>query len=105
MKWGMSIMREMKSIMTEDRYNSLSNDEPPPNLTQAEWDAGWHFCVEWDNLLIGPGMGELAACSCFAATDPRNKLCIDAREQEVNQILDGSFLDDGPIGLDNSPQP
>lgn len=28
-------------------------------LTQAEIDQGWHFCAEWDSLLIGPGMGEL----------------------------------------------
>jgi hypothetical protein len=28
-------------------------------LTQSEIDKGWHFCPEWDDLLIGPGMDEL----------------------------------------------
>lgn len=25
---------------------------------------GWHYCSDWDGLLIGPGMPEMACCTC-----------------------------------------
>lgn len=34
------------------------------NLTQEEIDQGWHFCPDWDDLLIGPGMEEIKFCEC-----------------------------------------
>jgi hypothetical protein len=34
-------------------------------LTQDEIKEGWHYCAEFDCLLVGPGMGELACCSCL----------------------------------------
>lgn len=37
-------------------------------LSADEMDEGWHFCHEFDGLLVGPGMGELASCRCFHAT-------------------------------------
>lgn len=33
-------------------------------LTQTELKQGWHFCVEWDCMLVGPGMPEMEACLC-----------------------------------------
>lgn len=33
-------------------------------LTQREIEDGWHFCPEWDMLLIGPGCRELEVCVC-----------------------------------------
>lgn len=33
-------------------------------LTQDEIDAGWHYCSNWDGLLVGPGMAELNCCTC-----------------------------------------
>lgn len=33
-------------------------------LSDAEIAAGWHFCYDWDGLLVGPGMEELKACCC-----------------------------------------
>lgn len=49
--------------MTDERWLQLviSNTE---QLTQEELDEGWHFCCDWDGLLVGPGMGERRACSC-----------------------------------------
>lgn len=35
-------------------------------LTESEIQAGWHFCNEWDGLLVGPGMIEQEACTCFS---------------------------------------
>lgn len=33
-------------------------------LTQEEIDYGWHFCWEFDGLLIGPDCPEWEVCSC-----------------------------------------
>lgn len=33
-------------------------------LSAEEISEGWHFCREWDGLLVGPGMPELGCCSC-----------------------------------------
>ena len=49
--------------MTEARWRSLVRDHSL-GLTQAEIDAGWHFCPCWDELLIGDKMGELEHCYC-----------------------------------------
>jgi hypothetical protein len=37
--------------MTRARFKQLSADDGP-NLTQAEIDEGWHFCAEFDGLLV-----------------------------------------------------
>lgn len=54
------------SIMPIERYMALEhgNDKDGPHLTQEEIKKGWHFCCEWDGLLIGPGMVEMKACQC-----------------------------------------
>lgn len=45
--------------MTGDRYRELRFGPPDVSrLTQSEIDEGWHFCIEWDFMLIGPGMPE-----------------------------------------------
>lgn len=48
--------------MNEERYNQLDcTGEAPTPEEQAE---GWHYCVEWDEMLIGPGWPEMDACIC-----------------------------------------
>lgn len=38
-------------------------------LTQEEMEAGWHFCPEFDELLVGPGMEEFGTvCQCAKAS-------------------------------------
>lgn len=50
--------------MTEERYKLLN--ETGTGLTQAELDAGWHFCPAWDDLLIGPDHSEeTLCCTCY----------------------------------------
>ena len=43
--------------MTNSRWRGLMGDDEKA-LTEEEILQGWHFCPEWDSLLIGPGMGE-----------------------------------------------
>lgn len=58
----------MKVGMTEERWHELMTeaeiDREWPQLTAEELAAGWHFCPEWDGLLIGPGMEEMNSCLC-----------------------------------------
>ena len=49
--------------MNRDRYVELDNGKG--ELTLAEVAQGWHFCDEWDGLLVGPGMAEMECCGCF----------------------------------------
>lgn len=49
--------------MTDERYNQLTRNYSL-KLTQEELEEGWHFCREYDELLIGPGMEEQACCLC-----------------------------------------
>lgn len=48
--------------MNKNRWIDVMEHDAP--LTPAEIEAGWHFCADWDGLLVGPGMGELRACVC-----------------------------------------
>jgi hypothetical protein len=49
--------------MTPERYKQI-NDKGK-GLTVKEYNEGWHFCPEWDLLLIGPGMEEMKSCTCY----------------------------------------
>lgn len=48
--------------MTPKRYNKLNKDGV--GLTEEELKQGWHWCWEWDLMLVGPGMAELNCCDC-----------------------------------------
>ena len=49
--------------MTRARYNLLMTSDSEP-LTDAEIKEGWHFCCEWDGLLIHPDDEEAKCCTC-----------------------------------------
>lgn len=55
--------------MTNERYKFLMDNEGS-SVTDEEFKEGWHFCYEWDGLLVGPGMPELKYCCC--ASDEAN---------------------------------
>ena len=52
--------------MTEERYRELQRD-PDATLTLVEFTAGWHFCWDWDGLLVNAydDEGEGRACTCY----------------------------------------
>lgn len=54
--------QEQPTSMTENRYNQLMSQEG--SLTPEEIKEGWHFCWDWDGLLIHPGDPEMDACRC-----------------------------------------
>ena len=51
-------------LMTDTRWHSLMEDDSAA-LTADEIAEGWHWCCEFDGLLVGPGMGELRCCRCL----------------------------------------
>jgi hypothetical protein len=48
--------------MNRERYIELNSTGQ--DLAPEEWDQGWHWCVEWDGLLVGPNSEEALVCSC-----------------------------------------
>jgi len=64
---GPSDMKPRKSLfiktMSFERYYFLMSSLNA-QLTKEEIKQGWHFCIEWDGLLIHPDMPEFDACSC-----------------------------------------
>lgn len=38
-------------------------------LTKEERDEGWHFCVDWDGMLLGPTSPENESCYCDVEVD------------------------------------
>lgn len=49
--------------MTSERYWELSNSDTL-ELTKEERAEGWHWCIDWDGMLVGPGMIEESGCCC-----------------------------------------
>lgn len=49
--------------MDRARYYALQRDHSM-TLSKDEIEQGWHFCPDWDYLLIGPKMPEMIGCLC-----------------------------------------
>ncbi len=49
--------------MTDERYRELM-DSDDIFLTADERREGWHYCLDWDLLLVGPDMPEKEVCMC-----------------------------------------
>lgn len=54
--------------MTSQRYRLLEQGDA--ELTPEEISQGYHFCLEFDGLLIGPGCSELDCCHCLPKDHP-----------------------------------
>ncbi len=52
--------------MDSQRFKYLDRDEEG-KLTQEELDQGWHWCYDFDGMLVGPGTVEAEHCSCNTA--------------------------------------
>lgn len=54
--------------MNKIRKDALTNNSlygtPVEVLTQEEFDLGYHYCYDWDELFIGPDDKEFECCSC-----------------------------------------
>lgn len=52
------------STLTISRFHELESDYML-SLTPEEVAEGWHFCDDWDGLLVHPTMIEAESCYCF----------------------------------------
>jgi hypothetical protein len=51
--------------MTDERYKEIEGDITA-ELTQEEMDEGWHFCMEFDGLLVkGDPKEDFCGKSCI----------------------------------------
>lgn len=50
--------------MNIKRYLEIEKCHHASFLTRAELDEGWHFCPDWDWMLVGPEMQEFECCTC-----------------------------------------
>ena len=83
--------------MIESRYQELMRNDDL-ELTPEELAEGWHFCAEWDCLLVGPGMGELEPCKCLDPNHPVYKTVPPRTGNEMPIIID-NLADIGTIPL------
>lgn len=49
--------------MNNERYIELERSNSLP-LTEEEIKKGWHWCGDWDYMLVGPGMAAVESCTC-----------------------------------------
>jgi hypothetical protein len=49
--------------MTRERYGYLTRTLEA-RLTPEEVAAGWHFCLDWDSMLIHKNWPEAECCTC-----------------------------------------
>lgn len=80
--------------MTRERYKELMDDamsqnDVDSNLTQEEMKQGYHFCYEWDGLLVGPDDDEMTVCSCL----PKDHALYKRKQEFINN-------QDEPISID-----
>jgi len=56
-------LKPNKPHMTKERYNYLMNSLGA-ELTEEEIQQGYHFCQDYDGLLVGPESPEIQNCTC-----------------------------------------
>ena len=48
--------------MDDCRYRLLEREGF--GMTDQELEKGWHWCPDWDYMLVGPGMEAVNGCTC-----------------------------------------
>lgn len=87
------------------RYNDLMAEKT--ELTNDEIADGWHFCAEWDFLLIHPTWPESKCCSCldsFQITATGWYRTRAGRSAYVNRDVPGTICPIRGFGLYGEPK-
>ena len=79
--------------MNRERYIELDNSGK--GLTDEEYNQGWHWCGEWDDMLVGPGSLEALVCSCNHPKIEEWKKTEEAvkMQEDLNKRMDNKYLD------------
>lgn len=59
-------------MMSPERYSELEEGES--ELTSEEIAAGWHFCLEWDFMLINACDPDGEKCDCKIGGDDHSAI-------------------------------
>jgi hypothetical protein len=51
--------------MNEDRFQQLISSPEDGTLSAEEIAEDWHWCFEFDGMLVGPGMWGDWSCGCM----------------------------------------
>jgi hypothetical protein len=57
-------LNEKRMVIPLQRWRELMENDDL-ELSPEELAAGWHWCNDFDGLLVGPGMDEEQHCACF----------------------------------------
>jgi hypothetical protein len=52
-------------------------------LSPEEISQGWHYCYNWEGLLIGPGSSEMNSCKCMVNKKIHNQI---RKKSETNNL-------------------
>lgn len=90
--------------MPIERYDFLMEAAGPcAHLSEDEMKQGWHFCDDWDYLLIHVNDVEFNHCNCkhmeSFRTEERKK-AQEERKAKCNEALDRLAILDEELGLD-----
>jgi len=89
-----------KNGMSEERWNYLMqpfNGDESVMLTAQELADGWHWCDEWDGLLIHVDDREFEHCKCDFMKKFRTAKRLERMKQE--QAMDRLVALDEELGL------
>ena len=95
------------SNMERERYIRIQNGTE--DLTPEEVEDGWHFCPDWDDMLIHPDDDEFQCCPCSwmdKFRTPERKAAYEKRLEEWearNAALDKLVELDEELGLLDEP--
>ena len=91
--------------MPIERYDFLMEAAGPcAHLSEDEMKQGWHFCGDWDYLLVHPDSPEFRHCRCVHMnkfrTEERTK-AQEERRKKINEALDRIAALDEEMGFGN----
>jgi len=78
----------MCNKMTKERWLELMKPFEEGDgvmLTNEEIDAGWHWCEEWDGLLVNVDDDEFVSCTCKFMDKFRTPERIKAMQEKITQ--------------------
>lgn len=77
--------------MKKDRIIALQ--KAGNGLSEEEVKQGWHFCPDFDDLLVGPGNPEAFVCNCSLSSIEDWKKTEEAKEL-YQKFLSHRYLDE-----------
>ena len=79
--------------MKPERQKMLDMD-PNAKLTQEEMDEGWHWCYDWDQMLVGPGTVEADFCTCNDICKRKNSMFPHCNKCKTLMVESTAFVND-----------